>query len=343
MNSVNENNDILWHYCSMQTFFNIISSKSIRLNDIYKSNDYLEKVGFQKLLKQTVINKYFTKQVTVPNKYRDFLLCNFVNDQNENLSNYCFCLTDKEDSQLHWGYYANNGTGVAIGFKKSAFSFNESDNIELIKINYNKDDIVKNIEKKLDDLFLIFKENPKASELDSNVFTCLNEIYSLGKTFKSETFGDESEYRLLLPGEEREGTFNYLHKTVKSVDNSITYKLLPIDYQCVNDSIKSFYTLSFEKYFEMYNMNSDFFIKKIVLGPKCKENTTEIKQFISNQLMLSRTNYDKCVNKSIAISKLLKECSHDDSNIGENTNDIQFELSTNNFELNIEKSKLSLR
>jgi hypothetical protein len=34
--------DTVYHYCSLETFLNIINNKTIRLSDINKSNDYLE-------------------------------------------------------------------------------------------------------------------------------------------------------------------------------------------------------------------------------------------------------------------------------------------------------------
>ncbi|GMQ62471.1 hypothetical protein [Vallitalea maricola] len=35
--------DTVYHYCSVDTFFSIIQNKTIRLSDLNKTNDYMEK------------------------------------------------------------------------------------------------------------------------------------------------------------------------------------------------------------------------------------------------------------------------------------------------------------
>ena len=35
-------NNIIYHYCSMDSFIGIITNKNIRLSDAYKTNDYIE-------------------------------------------------------------------------------------------------------------------------------------------------------------------------------------------------------------------------------------------------------------------------------------------------------------
>lgn len=51
---ISNSDEILWHYCSLEAFYNIIKTHSIRLNDVYQSNDYTERRVFINLLE----NKY---------------------------------------------------------------------------------------------------------------------------------------------------------------------------------------------------------------------------------------------------------------------------------------------
>lgn len=39
-------NEVVYHYCSVDTFFNIIKNSSIWLSDIAKSNDYQEYAAY---------------------------------------------------------------------------------------------------------------------------------------------------------------------------------------------------------------------------------------------------------------------------------------------------------
>lgn len=54
---ISNSDEILWHYCSLEAFYNIIKTHSIRLNDVYQSNDYTEKEGFYKLVREQIYNK----------------------------------------------------------------------------------------------------------------------------------------------------------------------------------------------------------------------------------------------------------------------------------------------
>lgn len=37
--------DVVYHYCSVETFYQIITNHTLRLSDIEKSNDFMEKNG----------------------------------------------------------------------------------------------------------------------------------------------------------------------------------------------------------------------------------------------------------------------------------------------------------
>lgn len=49
--------DLLYHYCNVETFLNIIRNKTIRLSDITKSNDNMEgKWLFTFVEKEVLVN-----------------------------------------------------------------------------------------------------------------------------------------------------------------------------------------------------------------------------------------------------------------------------------------------
>lgn len=46
---------IVYHYCSIETFFAIITNKCLRLSDLNKTNDYMEKKWTLKLIDSVLI------------------------------------------------------------------------------------------------------------------------------------------------------------------------------------------------------------------------------------------------------------------------------------------------
>lgn len=335
-------NKLLWHYCSLDTFFNIIKYQSIRLSDVYKSNDYLEKEGFQKLIRETIMEEYFSDKIEMCENFQDFLCCNFLNSNNDLLNNYCFCLTDKVDSQLHWQYYADSGKGVALGFEALSLMFNEGSDVELVKMNYNQQNLKEKIKDIIESIHLLFETNSDTNEMSPEVMVKLYELKDLRKTYKSMAFCDESEYRLIIQGEEHKKLFTYNRQKIKNQNQSIEYELFPVDYMCAGDVIKSFYTLSFKNYFKQYDGNKDFLVKKIILGPRCKESKDEIERFISDQLVISNIDYKACLEESKIINKLMRQIFPKAMCSKQSSNDVVFSKRRVPLKIEITKSKLSL-
>lgn len=46
----------VYHYCSVETFFSIITNKCLRLSDLNKTNDYMEKKWVLKLIDKLLID-----------------------------------------------------------------------------------------------------------------------------------------------------------------------------------------------------------------------------------------------------------------------------------------------
>ena len=51
----------VYHYCSVETFYEIISGKMLRLSDIDKSNDYMERKWLQRFILETALEEYDKK------------------------------------------------------------------------------------------------------------------------------------------------------------------------------------------------------------------------------------------------------------------------------------------
>ena len=128
----------LYHYCSLESFLSIISSKSIWLSDVSKSND-IEELIWTKKEYYKIVNDIYKNATQASEKF----LCDMILDiageegiyfdddripninkdkrMSSSINNtrvYAFCLSALGDSLGQWRGYANDGQDVAIGFRR---------------------------------------------------------------------------------------------------------------------------------------------------------------------------------------------------------------------------------
>ena len=117
----------LFHYCSNQKCFSILESKTIRLSDIQKSNDYKELSLFfpkifdylEELYNQKPFRfKYAEKTGTAA--FEEMLDLSYEAWRKKfatgEFSNFVLCFSENPDSLSQWRGYADNGKGCCIGF-----------------------------------------------------------------------------------------------------------------------------------------------------------------------------------------------------------------------------------
>lgn len=135
--------DILYHYCSLDAFFNIIKNRSLWLSDISKSNDSNELILLKKDMYVTVVAKYasyldeLVKTVEEKSKedYEYVREClsrskiikeHFDNNlellsaENNYLNTWSICFSEEGDLLSQWRGYAD-AQGISIGFSKDYF------------------------------------------------------------------------------------------------------------------------------------------------------------------------------------------------------------------------------
>ena len=102
----------LYHYCSNQGFLSIIENRSIWLSALSLSNDSMEgKIVSERLMN---IAKLDNLDETVLPQYQTIIsgLDSFIDGLG-------FCLSESGDLLSQWRGYANDATGVSVGFSKN--------------------------------------------------------------------------------------------------------------------------------------------------------------------------------------------------------------------------------
>jgi hypothetical protein len=203
----------LYHYCSLETFYNIMKNRSIWLSDVSKSNDSKELAWATEQCKKAVIKKFLeysdrmkSNNDFIHTRFRDF---NRITDQfdsidtKQTLKSWVFCLSEKGDNLGQWRGYADDGKGVAIGFAKEYFaSQNQSVDFEEDKMYYMFDRIEYG-DFKVEQLLNPCDINILASSCDYEALErCIKRLmaYSiiLAPLYKSATFEEEKEWRMVF-------------------------------------------------------------------------------------------------------------------------------------------------
>ncbi|HYE08542.1 MAG TPA: DUF2971 domain-containing protein [Patescibacteria group bacterium] len=281
MCEINSPDNTIFHYCSVDSFFNIIKSKSFRLGDIEKSNDSLEK----KLVINAII-KLLSEELE---KTTDQIIRNAIREtqkivQVHDLHSYVCCFSEERDFLSQWRGYADEAYGMAIGVDKSKVDI-EIPRYNFFKVSYDskemEDDCRRIINEAMADTMPIFHLGSA-----ENLFINLQErLWSIYLKYKNSAFKYENEWRIVA-----NGGFMYQiydnRRLVISIEspempegNIENIRFSKLQHCVINKQVRSYIDLIFEDV-----RNS--FIKEIWLGPKCKNTEEDV------HILLSESGYD---------------------------------------------------
>ena len=281
---------IVYHYCSLDTFYSIFCNSTIRLSNISKSNDSEEITYLLPEMKQFCSELFGKYNDAFSEKYR--LNENFVSDYfdskfNElSLNFYVACFSEEADLLSQWRGYANDARGVSIGFLTEALyplASSTSSNYNFSQVRYSLDDlyeqvesyIVKNVRKdftgdsRADSLFLI-----------NIVDTTLSTIFYNSMLYKNPHFIEEKEWRLVynpLGNIRRVMDKNSYYDRLTEVFSASTEKggfaRMPMKFHISDNKIVSHIDLSFSSI-------KNSFVKEIIIGPKSNIDVLDLELFL---------------------------------------------------------------
>lgn len=122
---------LVYHYCGVETFLNIIRNHTLRLSDLCISTDNLEMKSLLEIVRDEVKRQYKNS-----NDFNDsvifgmeqdaafFFLLDAVITKMKNESNqilYGTCFSEEGDLLGQWREYADKGRGLSIGFRARWF------------------------------------------------------------------------------------------------------------------------------------------------------------------------------------------------------------------------------
>lgn len=306
-----KSDELVYFYCSLNSFKEIIHNRSLFLSDLHYMNDSKEESLFLSAFEEAV-----KKEIeSLPENQRKELEKNswYLDNIPEIFTNAAFicCFSKKPDDLSQWRGYGDDAKGLCIGFDKEAL-----EEMEIRKekgrfyakdvIYSTKEKIVKEISPKLKEKIQeafkafapkLYRPMPATEdEIRKLVYNFEDDPFidiskglceiSIDKGFyKNSSFECEAEFRMCfydklsfeaIKKNLSEGLVENMKKTYKAaIQNEMVADLSEVKYRTANDMLIP--------YREMKFCESFFFkiVKSITVGSKSKININELKRFLA--------------------------------------------------------------
>ncbi len=280
----------VYHYCSLETFFDIFSNSTIRLSNISKSNDSEEITYLLPKTKKFCTDLFEYYNDKFPDKYK--LQTDFINNvfdfkfNETSLNFYVICFSENPDLLSQWRGYANDACGVSIGFSTELFyplacSIRSSYNFS--QVRYSLDDLYDQIENYTTEIIeQNFTDNAKNDSLIllNLVDTTLSMILYNSILYKNPNFSEEKEWRLVYNpfGNIRRiiDKMSYYDRMSEMFNKSLDgggFMRNPMTFHISHDKIVSHIDLSFESI-------KKTFIREIIIGSKANIDDLDLDLFL---------------------------------------------------------------
>lgn len=202
----------IYHYCSCETLMSILSNKTIRMSNIRKSNDFNEIVAFLNIFRsalKTACNKFLKENPDTHPFVEFYENMNFDNVAsailNDSICYYATCFSEDGDLLSQWRGYAEDATGVSIGFN-SDYIINWADNkrFKYMEINYDKQDAFETqvcyILKELGKTKATMDRNGylEPSYYENAINIVINTFLYNAVFYKDASFSEEKEWRVVF-------------------------------------------------------------------------------------------------------------------------------------------------
>ena len=191
-----ELDQLLFHYCSSNSFKAIIESGKLRFTDINMLNDSMEHRWGYSIFEEaaTRLIKRIGLSENAPTISRDFI-CLIDNELSKGqlvAHPFVSCLSLDGNSLDQWRKYGDDGQGYAIGFKAADL---QSLGIRLLRVCYDKE---KQIKEMMAALVAIYYRSPElAQPLTGEILEDIVLLSTFMSAMKHPSFASEKEIRCM--------------------------------------------------------------------------------------------------------------------------------------------------
>lgn len=299
--------DTIYHYCSLSTFLTIIDKKTLRLSNVLKSNDYLERKYVLLQCEDLIVDQilYQIEKTGYPcnetqRRYYDLVMRKTLSDTIRFFDDYStvshvMCFSRNKDLLSQWCGYADDGKGVAIGFSRKALErfLGNRQHIDLVDVFYGTPTAV--LEERT--ASIVKKYFQISRKYDQNLFQIEGHMKNVcealvchyflndGLKYKKSDFREEEEVRLMLrvpPQEFGELTQESNETFIDRLQSDINPLRVIYDFIPKGNKVVSYYDIYFGGK-EIDPCITHEFIKEIVIGPKADISIPEMAHILRSK------------------------------------------------------------
>jgi hypothetical protein len=262
---VPQDKQIIYHYCSADSFEKIVRSKALRFSDANMLNDSEELRWGYRLFEDAATDILRNpKHPDIAGLNLDFIdaIDKCVAPLQLQLCQFVCCLSQEGDQLSQWRAYADDGRGFAIGFDARAVVAMPA---TLMEIQYDRTLQLKEMKVALASIYLGFVKRGSKFDNDFVQDCLLLGMFFCG--FKNPSFFEEREIRAL-----RAISVNIEPEAIRFIDDDRR----EIGFRTSGGSIVAYVDLPFT---DLLGCNS---IAEVVLGPKNPNMPNNVTIFMSH-------------------------------------------------------------
>jgi hypothetical protein len=255
-------NELVYHYCSAETFNAICTFKKIRLCDLFTMNDFLEiHWGYsiwEKVAGELIEDLGF-----------DFIdsIDKIIHRSGLNCLALASCFSSDGDVLSQWRAYADDGNGYVIGFNATELL---KLNVKPLRVEYNEKKQIKELKAFIKAIYEVESQQEDDEKYGDDFFrTCSTLSFDLA-SFKNPAFKEEQEIRLI-----HLANFIKSNSFLKLEDSGGTY----FDKEADKGDIKFLMAKNAPKTYidiDFTNKGKVNPIKEVIIGPKNDVRETAI-------------------------------------------------------------------
>lgn len=289
MANYNDIPNILYYYCNINEFIDMITNKRLMLKDLQKCDEFsnlnklIDILNSRIRIKESSVIKGKNKDIfmTIP----IWGLKDEIKKYNYNMIPffYSFILTTNCNK---WYMYQKSSTDLCVGIRTDLFKkFKSNDIINLIKVNYDINDLENKIDAAIDNYLQEYKQNKNRSEKNLgdafvNIWKYINnDLIRESLAYKNAYFAEENEYRLILDSGvrkfflEQSNCIDKLQEVVNLSFENNKGSLSKTNFMTENNQLLSF------RYFGCNNLLS--LIESVYINPVGDVTASDIKLLLS--------------------------------------------------------------
>lgn len=284
---------IIYQYLPLSTFHISIKNKSIRLCNITKSNDYLEKKVYRESLRPAIDEAFqifglpLSADTETATGYT-FLEC-MEQEFNNYLAHVTFvsCFSREGDMLSQWRGYANDAEGISIGYDRDILErcFRDDHRFTISDIIYDEegqvgllsDAIIRNIFSVQNELNMRSPENLAGyltDEFEEVLEYMTEDIVPVVCSLKNPAFAEEKETRIVFDPDFPDFYEDDVNKNYTKIQRCERLQMKPVDYFTRNGNLIPFVDINYK------NAIDAGIIKRIIIGPKANVEQDELRQYL---------------------------------------------------------------